>query len=57
MKFEPKGDSTEVTPRHSGAPEDKLGHKHKDGWTYILSTTAGLFEGSPWELSLNTVAV
>jgi uncharacterized protein YndB with AHSA1/START domain len=35
-----KGNETEVTLRHSGVPDDEMGHKHKDGWTWILSALA-----------------
>jgi uncharacterized protein YndB with AHSA1/START domain len=43
MTFEAKGNETEVTLRHSGVPDDEMGRRHRDGWTFILSATAGLF--------------
>ena len=35
-----RGDETEVTLRHSGVPDDEIGCKHKDGWTWILDMLA-----------------
>lgn len=43
LTFEPRGDQTEVTLRHSGIPDDEMGHKHKDGWTWVLSMLAERF--------------
>ncbi|HEX4075630.1 MAG TPA: SRPBCC domain-containing protein [Candidatus Acidoferrales bacterium] len=40
LTFEPLGDETEVTLRHSGVPDDEMGRKHKDGWTWILDMLA-----------------
>jgi uncharacterized protein YndB with AHSA1/START domain len=37
VTFEPQGDQTEVTLRHSGVPDDEMGRQHKDGWTWVLS--------------------
>jgi uncharacterized protein YndB with AHSA1/START domain len=41
--FEPRGDGTEVTLRHSGVPDDEMGRQHKDGWTWVLSMLAERF--------------
>ncbi|HXY37526.1 MAG TPA: SRPBCC domain-containing protein [Planctomycetaceae bacterium] len=35
--LQPKANQTEVTLRHSGVPDDELGHRHKEGWTWVLS--------------------
>ena len=45
ITFEPRGDQTAgdqtlVTLRHSGVPDDEMGRKHKEGWTWILSMLA-----------------
>jgi uncharacterized protein YndB with AHSA1/START domain len=40
ITMEPREDQTEVTLRHSGVPDDEMGRKHKEGWTWILSTLA-----------------
>ena len=47
VTFEPRGDQTEVTLRHSGVPDDELGRQHKDGWTWILSMLAERFASNP----------
>jgi len=44
ITFDVHGNSAEVTLYHSGVPDDELGRQHNDGWTYILSETAELFE-------------
>ncbi len=46
VTFEPQGDQTEVTLRHSGVPDDEMGRQHKDGWTWVLSMLGQRF-GSP----------
>ena len=43
VTFEPRGDQTEVTLRHSGVPDDEMGRQHKDGWTWALSMLAERF--------------
>jgi uncharacterized protein YndB with AHSA1/START domain len=43
VTFEPQGDSTEVTLRHSGVPDDEMGRKHQEGWTWVLSMLAERF--------------
>ena len=37
LTFEARGEQTEITLRHTGVPDDEMGHQHKDGWTWILS--------------------
>jgi uncharacterized protein YndB with AHSA1/START domain len=43
VSFEPRGDQTEVTLRHSGVPDDDMGRKHEEGWTWMLSMLAERF--------------
>ncbi len=40
LTMEPRGGETEVTLRHSGVPDDEMGRRHKEGWTWILNTLA-----------------
>jgi len=47
VTFEPRGDQTEVTLRHSGVPDDEMGHQHKEGWTWVLSMLAERFASHP----------
>jgi uncharacterized protein YndB with AHSA1/START domain len=47
VAFEPLGSQTVVTLRHSGVPDDEMGLKHKDGWTWILSMLAERFGARP----------
>jgi uncharacterized protein YndB with AHSA1/START domain len=38
VTFEPLAkQKTEVTLRHSGVPDDEMGRRHKEGWTWVLS--------------------
>jgi uncharacterized protein YndB with AHSA1/START domain len=37
VTFEPLGEQTEVTLRHSGVPDDEMGRRHQDGWAWVLS--------------------
>jgi uncharacterized protein YndB with AHSA1/START domain len=43
VTFQARGDQTEVTLRHSGVPDDEMGRRHQEGWTWILSMLAGRF--------------
>ena len=43
VTFEPRGEQTEVTLRHSSVPDDEMGRQHKDGWGWVLSTLAERF--------------
>jgi len=40
VTLEPKADATEVTLRHAGVPDDEMGLRHQQGWTWILSMLA-----------------
>jgi uncharacterized protein YndB with AHSA1/START domain len=40
ITLQARGDETEFTLRHSGVPDDEMGHRHKDGWNWILSMLA-----------------
>jgi uncharacterized protein YndB with AHSA1/START domain len=40
LTLDSRGDETEVTPRHSGVPDDEMGRQHKDGWAWVLSALA-----------------
>ncbi|HVX11694.1 MAG TPA: SRPBCC domain-containing protein [Pirellulales bacterium] len=46
VTFEPRGNQTEVTLRHSGVPDDEMGRQHKDGWTWVLSMLGQRFGSS-----------
>jgi uncharacterized protein YndB with AHSA1/START domain len=43
VRFEARGEETEVTLKHTGVPDDEMGRQHKDGWTWILSMLAERF--------------
>jgi uncharacterized protein YndB with AHSA1/START domain len=43
VTFSAQGDGTEVTLRHSGVPDDEMGRKHQEGWTWVLSMLAQRF--------------
>ena len=43
VTFEPRGDQTEVTLRHTGVPDDEMGRRHEQGWTWVLSMLAERF--------------
>jgi hypothetical protein len=38
------GNDTELTLEHSGIPDDEMGRRHQDGWTWLLSMLAQRFE-------------
>jgi len=40
VTMESRGDETEVTLRHSGVPDDEMGRRHKEGWTWVLNAMA-----------------
>ena len=46
LTFKPHGDETEVTLSHSGVPDDEMGRKHEEGWTWVLSMLAKRFEST-----------
>ena len=43
VTFEPRDERTEVTLRHSGVPDDEMGRRHKEGWTWVLSMLGDRF--------------
>jgi uncharacterized protein YndB with AHSA1/START domain len=43
VTFDPQGDGTEVTLRHSGVPDDEMGRRHEQGWAWVLSMLAQRF--------------
>lgn len=47
VTFDPRGDQTEVTLRHSNVPDDELGLQHKDGWSWTLGALAERFAARP----------
>jgi len=49
LTFEPLGDSTEVTLRHSGLADEEMGKGHQEGWTWCLSMLAQRFGAAPGE--------
>jgi uncharacterized protein YndB with AHSA1/START domain len=36
LTFEPEGNQTRVTLRHTGVPDDDFGLQHREGWNYVL---------------------
>jgi uncharacterized protein YndB with AHSA1/START domain len=44
VTFESQGAATLVTLRHSGVPDDAMGRRHQDGWTWVLSMFAERFK-------------
>jgi len=47
VTFEARGErTTEVTLHHSGVPDDEMGRRHKDGWTWVLSMLGERFNSS-----------
>ena len=42
-----EGGKTEVTLRHSGVPDDKMGRQHEEGWGWVLQMLAQRFEKKP----------
>ena len=40
LTMQSRGNETEVTLRHSGVPDDEMGRRHRDGWTWILDMLA-----------------
>ena len=47
LTFEPKGNQTLVTLRHSGVPDDDFGRQHGEGWDYVLGAIAERFAKGP----------
>jgi len=40
VTFQPEGDGTLLTLRHSNLPDDELGHSHRAGWDHFLDRMA-----------------
>jgi uncharacterized protein YndB with AHSA1/START domain len=40
ITLEPHGDQTNVTLHHAGVPDDEMGRRHQEGWSFILSEFA-----------------
>ena len=47
VTFAPIGNQTEVTLRHTGVPDDKMGRQHEEGWTWVLSMLGERFASKP----------
>jgi uncharacterized protein YndB with AHSA1/START domain len=47
LTFQPSGSQTEVTLRHSGVPDDEMGRRHEEGWTWLLSMLSDRFTMTP----------
>ncbi len=43
VTFQPLGEETEVTVRHAGLPDDAMGRRHAEGWTWMLNLLAERF--------------
>ncbi len=44
VAFDSQGRQTEVTLRHSGVPDDEMGRRHEEGWSWVLSMLATSLE-------------
>jgi uncharacterized protein YndB with AHSA1/START domain len=47
VTFEARGDQTEMTLKHTGVPDDEIGRRHEEGWTWIMSKLAQQFMAQP----------
>ena len=47
LTFEPEGNRTRVTLRHTGVPDDDFGCQHREGWTYVLGAIEDRFAKGP----------
>jgi uncharacterized protein YndB with AHSA1/START domain len=36
VRLEPKGNETLLTLRHSDVPDDAMGRRHEEGWTFVV---------------------
>jgi uncharacterized protein YndB with AHSA1/START domain len=43
LTFEPQGEHTRVTLRHTGVPDDEFGRQHGDGWGFVLGAMEARF--------------
>jgi len=42
LTFEPHGHETKVTLRHTNLPDDEMGRRHQEGWSFVLDNIAAL---------------
>jgi len=42
LTFDPQGEGTLLTLRHSNLPDDDMGRRHNDGWRFVLDSIAAL---------------
>jgi hypothetical protein len=47
LTFEPRGDKTQVTLRHTGVPDDEFGLQHREGWDFVLAAIEQRFARKP----------
>jgi uncharacterized protein YndB with AHSA1/START domain len=43
VTFEPQGDQTQVTLHQTNVPDDDMGRRHNEGWTFVLTALADAF--------------
>lgn len=43
LTFEPQGEQTLLTLRHSNVPDDEMGRRHEQGWGFVLGAIAQRF--------------
>jgi hypothetical protein len=47
LTFDPDGNSTRVTLRHAGVPDDEFGRQHSEGWAWVLGMLEEAFAKRP----------
>ena len=47
VTLEPKGADTVLTLRHTNVPDDPMGRRHQDGWTFVVGAIADRFAARP----------
>jgi len=45
LTFGTKGDTTLLTLLHANVPDDEMGHRHQEGWGFVLGALADRFAG------------
>jgi uncharacterized protein YndB with AHSA1/START domain len=43
VTFEARGEDTLVTLRHTNVPDDEMGRRHHEGWSFVLGAIAARF--------------
>jgi uncharacterized protein YndB with AHSA1/START domain len=43
LTFEPDGERTRMTIHHRNLPDDEMGRRHKEGWTFMLDSFEQVF--------------